>query len=138
MRKARVLFICVENSCRSQMAEGFANALGPDFLEAHSAGSMPSGRVDKTAVLLMKEKGVDISKHRSKGLNALPAGPWDYVVTMGCGDSCPVVPAKDRQDWSLPDPKGLPLDQYRQVRDAIEMRVKRFLEETLRVPAQKR
>ncbi|MBI3554435.1 MAG: arsenate reductase ArsC [Elusimicrobia bacterium] len=124
---AKVLFVCVENSCRSQMAEGFARKLG---LEAWSAGSRPSGKVNATAVALMKEKGVDLSVHASKGLAELPAHAWDYVITMGCGDACPLVPAKAKLDWDLPDPKGLPLPEFRKVRDEIERKVTELLART--------
>jgi arsenate reductase len=113
----KLLFVCVENSCRSQMAEGFARALGAD---AHSAGSRPSGKVNPRAVAFMKEKGIDLGTHASKGLTDLPAGGFDAVVTMGCGDACPHVPAKLRLDWALPDPKDLPDDGFREVRDRIE------------------
>lgn len=117
----RLLFVCVENSCRSQMAEGFARALGGGAVAAHSAGSRPSGRVDPRAVALMRERGVDLTLQRSKGLEDLPAGePWDYLVTMGCGDACPHLPAAMRLAWDLPDPKGLDDDAFRRVRDRIE------------------
>jgi protein-tyrosine-phosphatase len=118
----RVLFVCVENSCRSQMAEGFARAAG--MTEAWSAGSRPSGQVNPRAAAFMKEKGVDLAAHRSKGLDALPPGEWDLVVTMGCGDACPSVRAKAREDWALPDPKSLDDAAFRAVRDEIEARVK--------------
>ncbi len=120
----RALFVCVENSCRSQMAEGFARQIGKGVLEAWSAGSRPSGLVNPRAVLFMKEKGVDLGVHLSKGLTDLPAGQWDYLVTMGCGDACPSLPAKDRLDWNLPDPKDLTDDEFRIVRDDIEARVR--------------
>ncbi len=119
----RVLFVCVENSCRSQMAEGFAKRLGGDKLEAWSAGSKPSGKVNPLAVEYMKEKGIDLGDHRSTGLDDLPPGEWDYIVTMGCGDACPQLPAKNRLDWDLPDPKHLPPDEFRKVRDSIENKV---------------
>ena len=122
--RKRVLFVCVENSCRSQMAEGFARALG---LEAASAGSQPSGRVDESAIAVMKERGIDISKQISKGVAGLAAGTWNAVVTMGCGDACPSVPARLRLDWDLPDPKGLPLDEFRKARDRIESEIRRLL-----------
>jgi protein-tyrosine-phosphatase len=127
--KPRILFVCVENSCRSQMAEGFARLHGSGNIESFSAGSRPSGKVNDTAVALMKEKGVDLSVQRSKGLNDLPSGRWDAVVTMGCGDACPSLPAVRRFDWALPDPKHLPLDEFRRVRDEIEARVKGLLAE---------
>ncbi|HEX4047644.1 MAG TPA: arsenate reductase ArsC [Elusimicrobiota bacterium] len=127
--KPRILFVCVENSCRSQMAEGFARLHGAGRIQAFSAGSRPSGKVNGTAVALMKEKGVDLGLQSSKGLSELPPGRWDAVVTMGCGDACPSLPVARRLDWALPDPKLLPLDEFRGVRDEIEARVKTLLAE---------
>jgi arsenate reductase len=125
----RVLFVCVENSCRSQMAEGFARLHGKGKVDAYSAGSKPSGRVNGTAVAVMREKGVDLLEHASKGLDDLPKGEWAAVVTMGCGDACPSLPAKRRLDWALPDPKRMPLPEFRAVRDDIEARVKALIAE---------
>jgi len=113
----------VENSCRSQIAEGFAKRHSEDVLEAFSAGGNPSGRVNDTAIAVMKEKGIDISHQRSKSLFDIPQIQWDYVVTMGCGDGCPNVTAKNRLDWQIPDPKGLVLDEFRNIRDRIEAKV---------------
>ncbi|MDX6770945.1 MAG: arsenate reductase ArsC [Elusimicrobiota bacterium] len=127
--KPRLLFVCVENSCRSQMAEGFARLHGAGKVDAFSAGSRPSGKVNETAVALMKEKGADVSSQRSKGLDDLPAGRWAAVVTMGCGDACPHLDAQRRVDWALPDPKHLPLEEFRRVRDDIEARVKALIAE---------
>ena len=110
------------------MAEGFARKIGGDRVFAMSSGSRPSGKVNETAIRLMKEKGVDLSTHGSKGLDALPKEPWDAVVTMGCGDACPFVPAKRREDWALPDPKHMPDDAFRAVRDDIEVRVRNLIE----------
>jgi arsenate reductase (thioredoxin) len=115
-----LLFVCIENSNRSQMAEGFARALGGRRVAAFSAGSRPSGRVNPRAIQFMAEKGVDLSVQLSKGLDDLPAVRWDYIVTMGCGDACPTLPALHRLDWELPDPKSLPDDGFRAVRDRIE------------------
>ncbi|HET6434257.1 MAG TPA: arsenate reductase ArsC [Xanthomonadaceae bacterium] len=126
MAKRRVLFVCVENANRSQMAEGFARLHGGDAVEAVSAGSRPSGVLNPKAVRLMAERGVDLSAHASKSLDAV-AGEFDAVVTMGCGDDCPWVPAKRREDWALPDPRDLDDDGYRAVRDEIEARVKALL-----------
>ena len=125
--KKRALFVCIENSCRSQMAEGYAKALGKGILEVWSAGSKPSGKVNETAVVMMKEDGIDISGQLSKGLADLPAGQWDYIVTMGCGDACPFLPAKNRLDWNLADPKNLPPDGFRKVRDEIKARIQKLL-----------
>jgi len=125
-----LLFVCVENSCRSQMAEGFARALGRDRVAAHSAGSRPSGRVNPKAVRFMAERGVDLGEQRSKGLDDLPADvSWDYVVTMGCGDACPHLRAEHRLDWALPDPKDMEDDGFRAVRDRIEELVRGLIAE---------
>lgn len=130
-RKPHVLFVCVENSCRSQIAEGFARALAGAGLAPFSAGSHPSGSVDARAVRLMLERGIDLSRHTSKGLAALPQGiEWDAVVTMGCGDACPQLPARRRLDWELPDPKRMKDDQrFREVRDRIEELVRQLVAE---------
>ena len=127
--KKRVLFVCVENSCRSQMAEGYARTLGKDVLEAWSAGSKPSGTVNETGIAMMQEDGVDIRLHQSKGLTDLPSVKWDYIVTMGCGDACPSLPAKQRLDWALPDPKNLPPEGFRKVRDDIKARIQKLVHE---------
>ena len=115
-----LLFVCVENSCRSQIAEGFARTVGRDRVSVHSAGSRPSGQVNPRAIRFMGERGIDITTQRSKGLADLPALTWDYVVTMGCGDACPHLPARHRLDWDLPDPKQMDDDGFRAVRDRIE------------------
>jgi arsenate reductase len=96
---ARVLFVCVENSNRSQMAEAFANIHGTGVVEPASAGSHPSGRVSPRAIAAVREREYDLSLHRSKSLQDVGPGPWDYVITMGCGDECPWVPAARREDW---------------------------------------
>jgi len=120
----RVLFVCVENSGRSQMAEGFARSLGVD---AASAGSKPSGEIHPRTIEVMREKGISLEGHRSKSLDEIPPGEWDYVVTMGCGDACPWVPARHREDWDLPDPKTMDVAGFRAVRDQIEARVRKLL-----------
>ncbi|RMH15053.1 MAG: arsenate reductase ArsC [Gemmatimonadetes bacterium] len=125
---ARVLFVCIENSNRSQMAEAFARMLGEDVLEPYSAGSRPSGAVNPRAVTAMAELGYDLSQHRSKGLDEVPDGPYDYVVTMGCGDACPWIEADVREDWALPDPRSMPPEEFNRVRDEIELRVRRLIE----------
>jgi arsenate reductase len=126
-KKTRILFVCVENSCRSQMAEGFARGLGGDLIEAYSAGSKPSGVVNPDAIAVMKEAGLDISDARSKGFAALPVQDFDFVVTMGCQDICPFFPAREELTWDIPDPKGKGLVVFREVRDLIESRVKELL-----------
>ena len=127
--KHKILFVCVENSCRSQMAEGFARLHGADKFEAFSAGSKPSGKINATAVEVMREKNVDLMEQRSKSISELPRVAWKAVVTMGCGDACPSLPAERRLDWALPDPKRMPLEEFRVVRDDIEARVKALLAE---------
>src|SRR5258708_6663035 len=127
-RPKRVLFVCVENSNRSQMAEAFARRHGAGKVEAHSAGSRPSGRVNPRAVEFMAEAGYDLTTHQSKGLADLGDLTFDVVVGMGCGDEgCALVPAKRREDWEVPDPKNLPAEQFREVRDLIERKVKALL-----------
>jgi arsenate reductase len=122
----RVLFVCVENSNRSQMAEAFAHMLGGGDVDAQSAGSRPSGIVNPKAVRFMSELGYDLTTHRSKSLEDIE-GEFDAVVTMGCGDECPWVPAKRREDWALSDPRHMDDDEYRVVRDDIAARVRALL-----------
>src|SRR3989337_1839679 len=125
--RPKILFVCIESSCRSQMAEGFAKFYGRDKIEVFSAGSNPSGKVDQIAIEIMKEKGIDISSQRSKGFNDLPYKSFDYVITMGCGDVCPFVPAKERIEWEIEDPKGKTKGEFREAREVIEKKVKEFL-----------
>jgi arsenate reductase len=127
--RKRVLFVCVENSNRSQMAEAFAQLHGGDQVEAYSAGSRPSGQVNPRAIEFMRERGCDLAAHRSKSLADIPNVDYDVAVTMGCGDACPHVRAKRREDWSIPDPKNLPPEEFRAVRDLIETKVKALLAE---------
>jgi protein-tyrosine-phosphatase len=122
----RVLFVCVENSNRSQMAEAYAHMLGGDAVDAISAGSRPSGQINPKAIRFMDEIGYDLRTHASKSLDQIE-GPFDAVVTMGCGDSCPWVDARRREDWALPDPKDMDDDAYRAVRDDIGARVRALL-----------
>jgi arsenate reductase (thioredoxin) len=124
--KKRVLFVCIENSNRSQMAEAFARMYG-DEVEAFSSGSKPSGKVNPRAVEFMKERGYDLSRHTSKSLSEIPDVEYDAAITMGCGDECPLVRARLREDWKIPDPKELPADEFRAVRDDIETKVKDLL-----------
>jgi arsenate reductase len=123
----RVLFVCVENSNRSQMAEGFARMYGGNEVEAYSAGSRPSGRVNPKAIEAMKELGYDLNRHTSKSLSDIPDIEYDLVATMGCGDECPLVRAKRHEDWDIPDPKNLDMDEFRQIRDLISTKVKTAL-----------
>lgn len=125
----KVLFICVENSCRSQMAEGFAQALGKDRIEPYSAGSRPGGSVNPDAVRVMKEIGIDISGQRSKGFYDLGAKDFDYVITMGCRDTCPFVPAGKHIDWQIEDPKDKGEDFFRKTRNLIKEKVEQLIDE---------
>jgi arsenate reductase len=120
---AKILFVCIGNSCRSQMSEGFAKKHGGDSVEVWSAGSRPCGYVNSQAIAFMKEKGIDISSHTSKGLSQVPKVNWDYVITMGCGDICPYVASQSMEDWGISDPVGRPDSEFRMVRDIIEDKV---------------
>ena len=123
----RVLFVCVENSNRSQMAEAFARIHGAGRVEAASAGSKPSGRVNPKAVEAMKELGYDLTTHASKGLDEFNGQNVEVAVTMGCGDECPLVRADQRVDWKIPDPRDMTPEEFRGVRDLIEQKVKDLL-----------
>jgi len=123
----RVAFVCVENARRSQMAQGFAEALGQEKVEVYSAGSKPSSQIDPLVIEVMKEKGIDLSGKRPKGLNDLPYVDMDYLVTMGCEETCPAVLTKKIIEWEIPDPKGKSIDVFREVRDQIEKKVKALL-----------
>jgi arsenate reductase len=127
--KIKLLFVCVENTRRSQMAEGSANAFGQGRLEVFSAGSSPSSRIDPLVIEVMKEKAIDLSSKRPKGLNDLPPVEMDYLVTMGCEETCPAILAKQVVEWQIPDPKGKPIEVFREVRDDIEDKVKTLFEE---------
>ncbi len=118
-----VLFVCVENSCRSQMAEAFGKILGQDVIESYSSGSHPSGRVNEKAIRSMRELGYDLSAHRSKQTDRLPQQRFDYVVTMGCGEACPNIQARERVDWQIPDPKHMEMKAFNVVRDTIKDKV---------------
>lgn len=123
----RVLFVCVENSNRSQMAEAFARIHGAGKIIAHSAGSRPSGRVNPKAIAAMQEIGYDLTQHESKGLDAFNGQTVDVAVTMGCGDECPLVIAQQRVDWQIPDPREMTPDEFRGVRDRIETEVRQLI-----------
>jgi len=126
--KKKILFVCIENSNRSQMSQAFAKILGGSTVEAYSAGSKPSGIVNPKAIAAMKELGYDLSKHDSKSLNEVKSfAPFDAVVTMGCGDACPWMPAKKFIDWQIPDPKNMEHDEFNEVRDLIKEKVKKLL-----------
>ena len=119
----KILFVCIENSNRSQIAEAFVKMLHPDA-KAYSAGSAPSGKINPKAIASMRELGYDLSSHHSKSLNDVKQfAPFDAVVTMGCGDACPWMPAKKFIDWNIPDPKNMPESDFNKVRDEIKDKV---------------
>jgi arsenate reductase (thioredoxin) len=122
-----ILFVCIENSNRSQMAQAFARMYGGDAVDAFSAGSRPSGVVNPKAIASMKELGYDLSMHNSKSLEDIPDIEYDYVVTMGCGDACPFVRAVHRVDWNIPDPRNMEPGDFNKVRDLIGQQVKTLL-----------
>jgi protein-tyrosine-phosphatase len=128
-RKSKIVFICVENARRSQMAQGFAEALGQGKIEVYSAGSSPSSQIDPLVIEVMKEKGIDLGTKRPKSLDDLPKVEMDYLVTMGCDETCPAILAKKIIEWDIPDPKGKPIDIFRKVRDLIEDKVRTLLKE---------
>jgi arsenate reductase len=118
--KKKLLFVCVENSNRSQMSQALATMIGGDKIEAYSAGSKPSGKVNPKAIASMKELGYDLGTHKSKSLEEVKQiAPFDVVVTMGCGDACPWMPAKKFVDWDIPDPKDMPPEEVNRVRDLL-------------------
>ncbi len=126
----KLLFVCIENSNRSQMSQAFAKIHGGENVEAYSAGSNPSGLVNPKAIAAMKELGYDLSTHDSKSLDEVKEfAPFDAVVTMGCGDACPWMPAKKFVDWVIPDPRHMEPTEFNGVRDYIEEKVKELLKE---------
>lgn len=127
--KKKILFVCVENARRSQMAQGFAEALGQEKVEVYSAGSRPASKIDPMVIEVMKEKGIDLSSNRPKSLNDLPPIEMDYFVTMGCDETCPAVPSKKVIEWEVPDPKGKSIEFYREIRDTIKDKVKALLDD---------
>lgn len=125
----KLLFVCVENSNRSQMSQAFAKILGGEQVAAYSAGSKPSGIVNPKAIAAMKELDYDLSIHDSKSLEEVKNfAPFDAVVTMGCGDACPWMPAKQFIDWQIPDPKHMEPKEFNEVRDFIREKVKDLLD----------
>jgi len=130
MGKKKVLFVCVENSNRSQMSQAFALIHASGNVEAYSAGSKPSGLVNPKAIAAMRELNYDLSKHDSKSLQEVAQyAPFDAMVTMGCGDTCPWMPAKKFIDWQIPDPKYMEPTEFNQIRDMISEKVKVLLAE---------
>ena len=129
MEKKKILFVCIENSNRSQMSQAFATIYGGDSLQSFSAGSKPSGKINPKAIASMKELGYDLSSHLSKSLDEVKdKAPFDAIVTMGCGDACPWMPAKKTMDWEIPDPKDMDEQAFREVRDLIGTKVKELVE----------
>lgn len=125
----KILFVCIENSNRSQMAQAFATILGGDAVQSFSAGSKPSGIVNPRAIAAMKELDYDLSAHDSKSIDEVKAfAPFDAVVTMGCGDACPWMPAKQHIDWQIPDPRNMEPEDFNNVRDLIKNKVKELME----------
>lgn len=128
MPSLKLLFVCVENSNRSQMAQAFATILGGSNVEAYSAGSKPSGKINPKAVSAMRELDYDLTTHHSKSLDDVKQhAPFDVVVTMGCGDACPWMPAKQFIDWQLPDPRDMNESDFRTLRDLIGSKVKHLI-----------
>lgn len=120
--KKKVAFICVHNSCRSQMAEAWARKLGSDVLEVYSAGTEKYPEVKPLAVKAMEEVGIDMSGHHPKLLSDIPR-KVDYLITMGCNVECPYIPCNHREDWGLEDPSGRPIEEYRKTRELIREKV---------------
>jgi len=129
--KPRVAFVCVGNSCRSQMAEGFAKHYGKDLIEVYSAGTDIAKEVNPLAIEVMREVGIDISSHFPKTIFDIPK-EVDFLITMGCGVECPFIPCKVKEDWGLPDPVGKPIEEFRKVRDEIEKKVLELIIERIK------
>jgi arsenate reductase (thioredoxin) len=127
--KPSVLFVCVHNAGRSQMAAGFLTHLGGGQVEVRSAGSLPAALVNPSAVVAMAELGIDISRQTPKVLTTDAVTASDVVITMGCGDACPIFPGKRYLDWDLADPAGQGVEAVRPIRDQIQARVQRLLVE---------
>lgn len=125
--KKKVAFVCVHNSCRSQMAEGWAKKLGSDVLEVYSAGTEEYPEVKSGAVQVMEETGIDMSEHHPKLLTDIPE-EIDILVTMGCNVVCPYVPCKHSEDWGLEDPSGGPIEGFRETRDIINKKVEELIQ----------
>lgn len=129
--KIKIAFICIGNSCRSQIAEGFAKQMGKEFLdkkiEIYSAGTYPAYEVNPDAIAVMKEKEIDITSQYPKPISKIPPDP-DIVITMGCGVECPYLPSSYREDWGIEDPVGMPIEFFREVRDVIDSKVKHLID----------
>src|SRR6478752_10078937 len=125
--KPTVLFVCVHNAGRSQMAAGYLTALAGDDIEVLSAGSAPKDQINPVAIEAMAEEGIDIAGNTPKVLTVEAVQESDVVITMGCGDACPIFPGKRYEDWDLTDPAGRPIDEVRPIRDEIKRRVEALL-----------
>ena len=123
----KVIFVCIENSCRSQMAEAFGKIHGEGQLEVYSSGSKPSGKVNPRAIEFMAELDYDLDSHDSKPLSEFDNMHFDYAITMGCGDECPMIIADKREDWGIPDPKNEDPQRFREIRSIIEEKVKALI-----------
>ncbi|WP_349897770.1 arsenate reductase ArsC [Parafrigoribacterium soli] len=132
--KPTVLFVCVHNAGRSQMAAGYLRALAGDRVEVLSAGSEPADQINQVAVAAMAEEGIDIAGNRPRILTTESVRASDVVITMGCGDTCPVFPGKRYEDWELDDPAGQGIDAVRPIRDDIKRRVEQLLADILPTP----
>ena len=126
-KSASVLFVCVHNAGRSQMAAAYLTHLAGDLVEVRSAGSQPADQVNPAAVAVMLEEGIDISDEIPKVLTTDAVQSSDYVITMGCGDTCPYFPGKVYLDWSLDDPAGQGIDAVREIRDDIRKRIENLI-----------
>ncbi|MBT1621193.1 arsenate reductase ArsC [Curtobacterium flaccumfaciens pv. oortii] len=129
--KPTILFVCVHNAGRSQMAAGYAQALGGDRVEVRSAGSEPKDQINPIAIQAMAEDGIDIAGNQPKILTTDAVRDSDAVITMGCGDACPIFPGKRYEDWELTDPAGRGIEDVRPIRDDIKRRVRTLLAELL-------
>lgn len=129
LTKPSVLFVCVHNAGRSQMAAGWLRHLSGDTVEIRSAGSAPAETINPLAIQAMAEVGIDIAAERPKKLDHAAAEASDVIITMGCGDACPFFPGKRYEDWALADPAGQNIDAVRTIRDAIRTRVEKLLTE---------
>ena len=129
--KPTILFVCVHNAGRSQMAAGYAQALGGDRVEVLSAGSAPKDQINPIAIQAMAEDGIDIAGNQPKILTTDAVRDYDAVITMGCGDACPIFPGKRYEDWELTDPAGRGIEDVRPIRDDVKHRVQTLLAELL-------
>ncbi|WP_017792510.1 arsenate reductase ArsC [Leucobacter salsicius] len=125
--KPSVLFVCVHNAGRSQMASGYLRHIAGDRIEVRSAGSMPADQINPTAVAAMREEGIDITAEQPKVLTTEAVQDSDVVITMGCGDACPFFPGKRYEDWELDDPAGQGIDSVRPIRDDIKLRIEELV-----------